>query len=275
MCKKVYKSAPLPFQGQKRRFISDLCDVLTRFDNVDTVIDLFGGSGLLAHTVKRARPELNVIFNDYDNYCERLANISRTNELLGKIRLMTKEAPQDKRMSDELRSEILALIEDYSLNGFVDYLTLGTSLLFSGQWANNFKELSSEVFYNRVKQSDYNADGYLDGLQIEHKDYKELFNEYKDNKRVLFLIDPPYLTTDCTSYKNYWGLSEYLEVLKILVGTRYIYFTSNKSQIIELCEWIKDNADIGNPFDGVEKRLQQNKLNYQGSFTDIMLVKES
>lgn len=274
MCKKVYKSAPLPFQGQKRRFISDLCDVLTRFDNVDTVIDLFGGSGLLAHTVKRARPELNVIFNDYDNYCERLANISRTNELLGKIRLMTKDAPQDKRMSNELRSEILALIEDYSLNGFVDYLTLGTSLLFSGQWANNFKELSSEVFYNRVKQSDYNADGYLDGLQIEHKDYKELFNEYKDNKRVLFLIDPPYLTTDCTSYKNYWGLSEYLEVLKILVGTRYIYFTSNKSQIIELCEWIKDNADIGNPFDGVEKRLQQNKLNYQGSFTDIMLVKE-
>lgn len=274
MCEKVYKSAPLPFQGQKRRFLNDLRDVLTRFDDIDTVIDLFGGSGLLAHTVKRARPELSVIYNDYDNYCERLANISRTNELLGKIRLLTKDAPQDKRMPDSLRNEILALIEDYSLTGFVDYLTLGTSLLFSGQWAKSFKELSSEVFYNRVKQTDYNAVGYLDGLQIEHKDYKELFNEYKDNKRVLFLIDPPYLTTDCTSYKNYWGLSEYLDVLKILVGTRYIYFTSNKSQIIELCKWIKENAYIGNPFDGVERLLQQNRLNYQGSFTDIMLVKE-
>lgn len=274
MCEKVYKSAPLPFQGQKRRFLNDLRDVLTRFDDIDTVVDLFGGSGLLAHTVKRARPELRVIYNDYDNYCERLANISRTNDLLGKIRLLTNDAPQDKRMPDSLRNEILALIEDCSLNGFVDYLTLGTSLLFSGQWAKSFKELSSEVFYNRVKQTDYNAVGYLDGLQIEHKDYKELFNEYKGNKRVLFLIDPPYLTTDCTSYKNYWGLSEYLDVLKILVGTRYIYFTSNKSQIIELCEWIKENAYIGNPFDGVERLLQQNRLNYQGSFTDIMLVKE-
>ena len=274
MCEKVYKSAPLPFQGQKRRFLNDLRDVLTRFDDIDTVIDLFGGSGLLAHNVKRARPELSVIYNDYDNYCERLANISRTNELLGKIRLLTKDAPQDKRMPDSLRNEILALIEDYSLTGFVDYLTLGTSLLFSGQWAKSFKELSSEVFYNRVKQTDYNAVGYLDGLQIEHKDYKELFNEYKDNKRVLFLIDPPYLTTDCTSYKNYWGLSEYLDVLKILVGTRYIYFTSNKSQIIELCKWIKENAYIGNPFDGAERLSQQNRLNYQGSFTDIMLVKE-
>lgn len=274
MCEKVYKSAPLPFQGQKRRFLNDLRNVITRFNDIDIVIDLFGGSGLLAHTIKRERPELKVIYNDYDNYCERLANIARTNELLGKIRLMTINAPVDKRMPDELHSEILALVEDYSLNGYVDYLTLGTSLLFSGQWANNFKELSSGVFYNRVKQTDYNADGYLDGLQIEHKDYKELFNEFKSNKRVLLLVDPPYLTTDCTSYKNYWGLSEYLEVLKILVGTKYIYFTGNKSQLIEFCEWIKDNANIGNPFEGVEKRLQQNKLNYQGSFTDIMLVKE-
>lgn len=274
MCEKVYKSAPLPFQGQKRRFLNDLRDVLIRFDNVDTVIDLFGGSGLLAHTVKRARPELRVIYNDYDNYCKRLANVNRTNELLGKIRLMTKDVQPDKRIPDELRSNILSLVEEYSLSGFVDYLTLGTSLLFSGQWASNFKELSAEAFYNRVKQTDYNADGYLDGLQIERKDYKELFNEFRDNKRVLFLIDPPYLSTNCISYKNYWRLSEYLDVLKILVGTKYIYFTSNKSHIIELCEWIKVNTNIGNPFDGVERRLQQSKLNYQGSFTDIMLVKE-
>lgn len=61
---------------------------------------------------------------------------------------------------------------------------------------------------------------------------------------------------------------------KVIVGTKFIYFTSNKSQVIELCEWIKNNGKLGNPFDGVEKRLQQNQLNYQSSFTDIMLVKE-
>lgn len=274
MCEKVYKSAPLPFQGQKRRFLNDLRSVITRFNDIDVVIDLFGGSGLLAHTIKRERPELKVVYNDYDNYCERLANIARTNELLGKIRRMVTEIEPDKRIPDKLRSEILTLIKDYSLNGFVDYLTLSTSLLFSGQWAQTYKELSAEVFYNRVKQTDYKADGYLDGLLIERRDYKELFAEYKDNKRVLFLVDPPYLSTDCKSYKNYWGLSEYLDVLKVLVGTKFIYFTSNKSQVIELCEWIKNNAEIGNPFADIEKRLQENKLNYQGFFTDIMLVKE-
>ena len=49
MCEKVYKSAPLPFQGQKRRFLNDLRSVITRFNDIDIVIDLFGGSGLLAH----------------------------------------------------------------------------------------------------------------------------------------------------------------------------------------------------------------------------------
>lgn len=127
--------------------------------------------------------------------------------------------------------------------------------------------------YCKVKQTDYEAGGYLDGLEIVHMDYRELFDIHKDNKKVLFLLDPPYLSTDCGSYESYWKLSDYLEVLKLLVGTRYIYFTSNKSQIIELCEWIKENAAIGNPFEGVEVRKQQNKLNYQSAFTDIMLVK--
>lgn len=274
MCEKVYKSAPLPFQGQKRRFLNDLRNVIARFNDIDIVVDLFGGSGLLAHTVKRERPELNVIYNDYDNYCERLENVATTNDILARLRKMVKNVPADKRIPDAIRGKILEVIAEYAGKSYVDYLTLGSSLLFSGKWADSFAELSKHAMYNCVKQNDYCVDGYLDGLEITHKDYKELFNEYKDNKRVLFLIDPPYLSTDCGSYKSYWGLSEYLDVLKVLVGTKYIYFTSNKSQLIELCEWIKENMDIGNPFEGVERCLQQNRLNYQSSFTDIMLVKK-
>lgn len=90
----------------------------------------------------------------------------------------------------------------------------------------------------------------------------------------MFLIDPPYLATDVVSYENYWRLSDYLDVLKLLVGTKYVYFTSNKSQIVELCEWINTNASVGNPFKGVEIRTKRNTLNYHTSFTDIMLVRE-
>lgn len=270
---KSYSSAPLPFQGQKRKFIKDFKEVLKRFDDITTVVDLFGGSGLLSHVTKRERPDIRVVYNDYDYFCDRLANVKTTNEILSRIRPMMNVVADNKKVPDELRAQILAIVRAYAENGYVDYITLSSSLLFSGKWAKNFQELSKETMYNVMKQSDYCVDGYLEGLEIVHEDYKDLFMRYKDDRNVLFLIDPPYLSTDCVSYKNYWRLSDYLDVLKLLKGTKYIYFTSNKSQIIELCEWIKENASIGNPFADVEIRTQQNKLNYHTTFTDIMLVK--
>lgn len=272
MCNKVYTSAPLPFQGQKRRFISDFKEVLTQFDDIDTVVDLFGGSGLLSHIAKRTRPELRVIYNDYDYYCDRLGMVDITNEILSRIRPLMKSLAPDKRIPEDIRHKVVNILNSYPPP--LDYITLSSSLLFSGKWAKTHDELISQSMYSKVKQTDYEVSGYLDGLEIVHMDYRDLFKLHKDNKRTLFLLDPPYLSTDCGSYENYWKLSDYLEVLKLLVGTRYIYFTSNKSQLIELCEWIKENASIGNPFEGVEIRKQQNKLNYQSTFTDIMLVKE-
>ena len=35
------------------------------------------------------------------------------------------------------------------------------------------------------------------------------------------------------TYTMDWGLSDYLDVLQMIVGTNYIYFTSNKPFIIE------------------------------------------
>lgn len=272
---KVYSCAPLPFQGQKRRFVKDFREVLKKFDDVTTVVDLFGGSGLLSHVTKRERPDVRVVYNDYDHFCDRLASVMTTNEILARIRPVLRDVERDKKVPAEQRARILAIISEYSEKGYVDYITLGSSLLFSGKWAKSFQELSKETMYNVVRKADFDVSGYLDGLEVVHKDYRELFARFKDDRDVLFLIDPPYLATDAGSYENYWRLADYLDVLKLLVGTRYVYFTSNKSQIVELCEWINENASIGNPFKGVEIRTQQNNLNYNSSFTDIMLVREN
>jgi hypothetical protein len=45
--------------------------------------------------------------------------------------------------------------------------------------------------YNRIKMSDYEVDGYLDGLDVVRVDYKELVREYRHMPGVLFLADPP------------------------------------------------------------------------------------
>ena len=101
------------------------------------------------------------------------------------------------------------------------------------------------------------------------------FIKDKDIPNVVFLIDPPYLSTEVGTYTMDWGLSDYLDVLQMLVGTNYIYFTSNKSSIIELCEWMGRNNAIGNPFAGSEKIEFNAHMNYNSSYTDIMLFKKA
>ena len=272
---KKYTSAPLPFMGQKRMFVTPFKELLKQYPNDAIYVDLFGGSGLLSHVTKREKPNATVIYNDFDNYRERLQNIERTNALLADLRAIVKDYPRQKLITGEIRKQIFSRIAEEEKTGFVDYITLSSSLLFSMKYVLNFQALQKESLYNTVRRSNYNCDGYLDGLEITSCDYKELFARYKDTRNVVFLVDPPYLSTEAKTYKMYWKLADYLDVLTVLQGSSFIYFTSNKSSILELCEWIGQHQLIGNPFEGTTKVEFNAQMNYSSSYTDIMLYKQS
>lgn len=271
---KTYTSAPLPFMGQKRRFAADFKEALRLFDKETIFIDLFGGSGLLSHVTKHERPDARVIYNDYDDYHKRLANVERTNALLADLRTIVAEVPKEKKLPEHTRADVLARVAMDAKSGFVDYITISSSLLFSMNYSNNFEELSKETMYNNVKKDGYNCESYLDGLEIVKCDYRELYEQYKGRKDVVFIIDPPYLSTEAGTYKSYWKLADYLDVLQVIKGVSYVYFTSNKSSLIELLDWISRNLQAENPFNGAIQRVSQNQMNYQASYKDIMLYKK-
>ena len=97
----------------------------------------------------------------------------------------------------------------------MDWVTISSSLLFSMNYVINFEQLKKENFYNKVRLSDYTAENYLKDVEVVRKDYRALFEEYKNHSNVVFLVDPPYLSTDCSTYSrpDYWKLSDYLNVL--------------------------------------------------------------
>ena len=273
---KKYNQAPLPFQGQKRRFIKKVKEVLQDCPSDAVYVDLFGGSGLLAHNVKYLYPEAHVIYNDFDDYSRRLKEIDNTNKLIEDIRKITEPLERNKKIPETCREAILKRVKkEEETNGYVDYITLSASLLFSMNYANNYDELSKETFYNSVRKSNYDGDGYLKGVEIVSVDYRVLFEEYKDFDDVVFLVDPPYLSTETKTYKGVdrWGIKDYLDVLNVLNGTKYIYFTSNKSEIVELCEWFETRSFTGNPFKYATTATVNQLVNYSSSYTDIMLYK--
>lgn len=271
-----YKNAPLPFQGQKRGFVKAFSKSLNNFPPNATYVDLFGGSGLLSRTVKDIYPNAKVIYNDYDHFCDRLKAIEQTNLLLKKIRPVLDKMPRKFKVPSFDNDAIIKIVEAHeNKHGYVDYITLSASLLFSGKYANNLEELKKQTFYNRIRITDINEPKeYLKGIEVVHTCYKNLFEEYSKHDNVVFLLDPPYLSTDTKSYNSdsYWKLKDYLDVLDVLGSKRYFYFTSNKSNLVELCEWFgkKFNA---NPFEGATKTSVTNSVNYQCKYEDIMLYK--
>lgn len=271
---KIYTTAPLPFMGQKRKFLKQFKPALQGYSSTATYVDLFGGSGLLSHTVKSIYPDARVIYNDYDNYRERLLNISKTNVLIADIRKILTNVPKDKKVPENIKKAILErVVTEETKAGYVDYITLSSSILFSMKYVLSLDQLAKETFYNCIRQSDYDATGYLDRLEVVSLCYKELFVKYKDLPNVVFLVDPPYLSTDVSTYKNCWKLKDYLDVLQVLDSTKYFYFTSNKSSIIELCEWIETKTPMSNPFIGATTATMNASVNYNSSYTDIMLYK--
>lgn len=260
--------------GQKRRFLNQVKTVLNNCPDNAIYVDLFGGSGLLSHTVKQHYPNATVIYNDFDNYSLRLENAERTNDLLSDIRTIVVGCQKDKRLPESNKQLILKRVyQEEKTVGYVDYITLSSSILFSMKYVQSYSELEKETLYNCVRASDYYVKDYLKGLIVESADYKALFNKYKNESNVIFLVDPPYLSTEVGTYKNYWKLKDYLDVLDVLNGTNYLYFTSNKSNIIELCEWMENKPALYNPFVGSTTSTVNNQMNYNSSYTDIMLYK--
>lgn len=270
-------SAPLPFVGQKRMFAREYIKVLEQFKDCTVIVDLFGGSGLLSHITKQMRPDAKVVYNDFDNYRKRLENIPRTNLLLADFRLLAEGVPRHKPITGEARERILERIGlEEKEWGYVDYITISSSLMFSMKYRMNLDGIRKEVLYNNIRKADYAlCDDYLEGLEITSRDYREVFNEYKDMPNVVFLVDPPYLSTDVTTYSMYWQLSDYLDVLTVLNGHSFVYFTSNKSSIVELCQWMGRNQTLGDPFEGCVKSEFNAHMNYNAGYTDMMLYKRN
>lgn len=278
MAKKIYKSAPLPFSAQKKNFLKEFEKAITTFDQATIFVDLFGGSGLLSHITKRLRPDACVIYNDFDNYRDRLENVDRTNALIAEIYTVVHDAGvvKEARIPNDIKSEVVNIVKHAENAGYVDWVTLSCSLLFTMHYANSTNDLSNEALYNNIRSTGYmGADGYLDGLDIVSSDYKTLFEMYKNVQGVVFIVDPPYMSTDAGMYKSdYWRLREYIDLLKVINGTSYIYFTSSKSAIIEMCTGMSEVFKAINPFDGAEitERVVSGKnINY----TDIMLYKKA
>ncbi|MBF0752336.1 MULTISPECIES: hypothetical protein [unclassified Pasteurella] len=277
--KKLFKQAPLPFVGQKRMFLKHVEQILNENISDDgegwTIIDTFGGSGLLSHTAKCLKPKARVIYNDFDGYAERLAHIDDINALRAQLfDTVDNVTPKNKRMPKEVKAECIKIIQDFE--GYKDLNSLSSWLLFSGNQVSTLDELFSKDFWYRIRQSDYpKADGYLDGVEVIRESFHTLLPKYSDNPKALFVLDPPYLCTKQESYKQaaYFDLIDFLWLIH-LTRPPYLFFSSTKSEFTRFIDaMIEDKWQNWQAFEDYERITLQTRTSHNGKYEDNLVYK--
>ncbi len=274
----TFKQAPLPFIGQKRMFLKHFSQILN--DNIDgdgegwTIVDVFGGSGLLSHTAKQLKPQARVIYNDFDNYSERLQHIPDINQLRQQLAVALADCPKGKRLDKTKKLQLIGIIEAFK--GYKDPHILCSWLLFSGQQVKNLEELYAQDFWHCLRQSDYpSADGYLDGVEIVCESFHQLVPRFSGKEKVLLVLDPPYLCTKQESYKQatYFDLIDFLRLIN-LTKPPYIFFSSTKSEFIRFIEYMQeDKVDNWQAFDGAKRIVVNTSTSYSGKYEDNLVYK--
>lgn len=241
----IYTKPPLSFMGNKKYMLKHIKQVIETMradgviDGESIFIDVFGGSGLVAHNIKQWYPRNQVLWNDYDNYQARLDHIAQTESLRAWIYEKVRDGEYKNDLPKEIKQEILAHIHALETQGeYIDYITLSSYLLFSGNYARDFTELSKATFYNRISATRLSTHGYLHGVERVSLDFIDLLDSYKHIKNKCLILDPPYLQTQVGNYKDHFSLGQFFRLIE-RVQRPYIFFGSDRSDIIEAFEYLK------------------------------------
>ncbi|ELA08744.1 hypothetical protein MOMA_09301 [Moraxella macacae 0408225] len=258
-------------------FLKEFRKILEKIPNDGeswTIVDVFGGSGLLANNAKACKPKATVIYNDFDGYTKRLAHIDDINRLRTILFGLTKDVPRQKRIPDGLKGRILQVIADF--DGYIDTRSVSTWLLFSGKQIAHIDELADNQMYNTVRTNDYDrADGYLNGILVTNESFEILIPKYADRPNTMLLLDPPYICTEQKAYAmtGYFGMTKFLRLMK-LVRPPYLLFSSTRSELLDYMDYLKDCEPVmWERIGGFEKVSVQSYVNYTSEYEDNMIFK--
>lgn len=232
----TYNKAPLPFQGQKRNWLREIKALSSVYDG-KTVVDLFGGSGLLSNTIKQCSSPKSVLWNDFDNYQSRLDMIEET-EMLRQA-LVQYCSRSSKKLDEVVKAQVITYIDAHiSIYKRIDLITLSSWILFSGNYAHSYSDLISRTFYTRIPLNPLRAEGYLDGVTRVQCDFRELLKSHAEEEDTIYICDPPYIMTDQTGYsaKNdpHFRLKDTLQLMEALRDKQALFFSSTKSETDDL-----------------------------------------
>lgn len=211
---KAFRPPPLPFSGNKKYWAGELYDEAALLPSGCTVWDCFGGSGVCARCIKDARPDVRVVWNDFDGYADRLKHMPETEclrrELLRVAGGEDKSTRERRRLTDaECRAVQEVVRRHRDRYGFYDALCVRRWISIGVPRGFYDVEKPPAEQYAQVPCNPIDVSAslsWLDGLEVVRHSIQDL--PISDGDFVI--LDPPYAATCCAEYSG----RETFQVLK-------------------------------------------------------------
>ena len=242
-------SIPVRFSGNKKLWQEFIEKKALELPENATVVDAFGGSGIISYYITKIRPDIKVIYNDFDNYLNRVEHIEDLEQVRKDLQkicgkrthgTLRKNNGLDKNpIDDEKKSKIIKYLNKRKdKNLFTDYNVITTWLTHGFSARDEISEDLSLV--NGIP---------VDPLNIEYA--KEYYNTLKPLKTkfdirnlnkskrlqnllhdtsVYWVLDPPYRETDCYDYKNEFS-QEIEDAIKEIIKTNRVMLFCDKKEV--------------------------------------------
>lgn len=207
----MIRKPPLSFAGHKGAWIDYIMQAATKLPAGEKVIDAFGGSGICARAVIEARPDLRVLWNDFDGYLTRLDHAPETEILRRTLQSICGERKHNNSIHAASHDvDPLTLVQKDAVEnalylhglafGYVDnYLV--TQYLYNGLRMPTAPN-SSHAWVNHVACSPIRVDFAKEHAKILRPAHTCFDISAHDPLAAYYILDPPYEKTENCRYKG-------------------------------------------------------------------------
>jgi len=187
-----------PYSGNKRREYKYLENIIDDIDDYETIIEPFCGSSAISFNIWLKYPNKKFILNDNDYDLMKVYNLIKNDD----IETIKNKLLDIKNTINNDKDVFNKMYKDFKQSKDKD--------IYQYIYFNKFNCMNKAGAYKECKFQDFTKQQYkffefikTANITFMNNDWYDVFKEYSNDVKALFIIDPPYLLSFNMFYQDF------------------------------------------------------------------------
>lgn len=239
----------IPYYGNKRQEVNEIYEFIKhKLDDIEYIVEPFCGTSAFSYFLSLKHPgKFKYILNDNNKFIYKLYTMSQAEREETQMKLMELKGRINNK--DDYVRELKDWDKDFIKYLFANkYYSIRPGLYPQNKTMIINDKLLTAPIMDMIKS---------ESMRIYNKDAMDIYKEFKDNKKALIFLDPPYLSSDNSWYKTPTvGVYEYLFDNDIIKEKAYIVLCLANIWIIKLLFKDKKSSEYDKKYETTKKNIK-------------------